>query len=446
VRKGLIVVAFAASLTSTWSAVRLYGVQLSDAVLALWAVVLVVTAGPAVVLRAPRWLALPVLGAGVALVLQVVTASPGVELAVDLELLARLLTATVVVPAVIIASVRLQGAAALRAIVLGFAFSAITSVLAELYVTGGGTLPPFVIHELTAAGRGFGLALHPNSLGMTCVLALPFLLGGVRRYAPIPAGFALPGSALMLVGLLLADSRSALIVGGVVLLLAVGYLCTTQRAWPVGLPLLLLFVAAAFVYVPDVVAATRLSGSGSAEGSDQLRLLLRQEAFELIGASPVFGHQLSSIGAGVMTLLGLLVAGGVIFAVAYYAYFVAALRTLLQLARRGSAMATLCLVAALSFLTVGLAQPSTVERYTFWPVGLGLAVGVLAAWQRRGADVGARREDRLPSDLMERHRPERAGDERTPDAVVTGSTPDFVSTGPTRDLRPVLRPGMSSRG
>jgi hypothetical protein len=443
VRKGLISVAFAASLTSTWSAVRVYGIQLSDAVLALWVVVLVLTAGPAVVFRAPRWLVLPFLGAGVALILQLATASPGVELAVDLELLGRLLAATVVVPAAIIASVRLQGAAALRVIVLGFVCSAVVSVLAELYVTGGGTMPPFVIREMTAAGRGFGLALHPNSLGLTCVLALPFLLGGIRRYVPVPARFALPGSALMLVGLFLADSRSALIVGGVVLLLAVGFLCTTQRAWPIGLPLLLLFAAAAFVYVPDVVAATRLSGSGSAAASDELRLLFRQQAFELIDASPVFGHQLSSIGAGVMTLLGLLVAGGLIFAVAYYAYFIAALHRLLKLARQGSAMATLCLVAALCYLTVGLAQPSTVERYTFWPIGLGLAVGVTAL--RNGAAPGSAAATHPRSASGGTARIERTSDNRSRGTAIR-STADVIPTDPAQGLRPMSGAGMSSRG
>ena len=39
-------------------------------------------------------------------------------------------------------------------------------------------------------------------------------------------------------------------------------------------------------------------------------------------------------------------------------------------------MATLCLISTTSFLTVGLAQPSTVERYTFWPIGVGLALGL----------------------------------------------------------------------
>lgn len=373
------VVAFAASLTSTWSAVRISGIQVSDVILGLWVVLVGLAAGPAVLRQAPRWLGAPVAGAGLALTLQfIVGASAGARLSEDVGVLLRLTGATVVVPIVIIASVRLCGPGALRVVVQGWAASAAVSVLAELHVLRGGALPAVVVREMVAAGRGFGLALHPNSLGMTCLLALPFFLGGVRGHGPIPARFAVPGSALMLVGLFLADSRAALLVGGAVVLLAGGYLCTTRGAWPIGLPVLLLAVAAALVYLPDVYAATRLSGSGSAAASDALRALYRNEAFQLIEASPVFGHQLASIGAGVMTLLGLLVAGGIVLAVTYYAYFFAALRALLKLARRGHAMATLCIVSTTSFLTVGLAQPSTVERYTFWPLGIGLALGVLA--------------------------------------------------------------------
>jgi hypothetical protein len=378
--------AFAASATSTWSAVRVSGIQVSDILLILWVALLVVSGGPAIAFRAPRWLLLPVVGAGLAMTLQVVVdGSSGAPLAGDLDVLIRLFAATVVVPAVVLASAHLYGAGALRVILQGWLLSAAISVLAELHVTRGGSLPNFVIHDFEAAGRGFGLALHPNSLGLTCVLALPFFLGGIRGYAPISARFAVPGAALMLVGLYLADSRAALLAGGVVLLLAGGYLCTTKGAWPIGLPVLLLVVAGALVYLPRVVADSRLSGSGSAAGSDALRAVYRDEALALIDASPIFGHQLTSIGAGVMTLLGLLVAGGIIFALAYYAYFLAALRKTVVLMRQGHAMAALCLISTIAFLAVGLAQPSTVERYTFWPIGMALAVA-----------VGARRNSTQP--------------------------------------------------
>ena len=378
-RSVLMVVASATSLTSMWSAVRVSGVQVSDALLLLWSVLVVLAAGPAALRRTPRWLAAPVLAACLAMTLQVlVGASTAARLSADSEVLLRLVTATVVVPLVIIASARVCGTRALRVIVQGWVASAAVSVLAELYVVRGGTLPSVVVRELVSAERGFGLALHPNSLGMTCVLALPFFLGGMRGHGPIPARLAVPGSGLMLVGLFVADSRAALLVGGVIVLLAGAYLCTTRGAWPIGLPLLLLAMAAALVYLPDVVAGTRLSGSGNTAGSDALRELHRQQALELIEASPVFGHQLSSVGAGVMTLLGLLVAGGIVFAVGYYAYFGAALRVLLPLARQGRALATLCIISTTCFLTIGLAQPSTVERYTFWPIGVGLALALVA--------------------------------------------------------------------
>lgn len=385
----LSLLAFLCALASTWTAVRVGGTQLSDLLMVLWALAIAVagTARARAAAVLPGWVWLPAVGAVAALTLQVTTSpSRGYQLAADLELLARLTAATVLVPLLIVASARLWPSS-LRATIVGWAASVACSVVAQLHVDTGGALP-VAQHELLSP-RGFGLTLHPNSFGLGCVLVLPFVLAGIRSKGPIPAVLAVPFTALTAVGLVSADSRSALAVALVVTVLALAYLLTSARMWPIGLPFLLVAGAVSLIWLPGALNATRLA-EGAAVESDALRSLQRQEAWQRVAQSPLFGDRVAEVGNGVMTLLGLLVAGGVIMAVAYYAYFAAALTTLVRLARAGDLLAGLSLISALSFLAVGLAQPTTVERYTFWPVGIGLAVSAAVRWGPGDASDGRR--------------------------------------------------------
>ena len=83
-------------------------------------------------------------------------------------------------------------------------------------------------------------------------------------------------------------------------------------------------------------------------------------------------------------------------AAGYYAYFAATLVTLTRRVRDGDPLTGLSLISVLSFLAVGLAQTTTVERYTFWPVGIGLAAAV-AADARHRRDPAAAQPEPVPA-------------------------------------------------
>jgi hypothetical protein len=306
--------------------------------------------------------------------------------------LLRFMLAFSLVPALLVFVTRLKGQVALVGLTrLWLLSAALGGVIALADSLGLVDVSSFTYHQISST-RSVGLAHHPNALGFACVIALPFALLGRRVLGLRPWICTLLALALA-AGVFLSYSRGALVAAALVTsFIALWEGLSSQRGRKflgIGLP------AVAFICVlavPWVIQFTRF-GTQSALQSSEARSDFRAQALADFASSPIFGIGLDYITSGTSVPLGVLASGGVILFGAYCYVLVGPLvmqRSVPISVRSASRVACYGIVA---LLLLGLTQNNATERYLYWPVAFFWALWILGVSDRYV-------DDRLPTKEM----------------------------------------------
>lgn len=251
----------------------------------------------------------------------------------------------------------------LKAWVAGVALNA----LAALAVSYGVVSLAGILTQATGE-RLSGLASHPNSLAFSVCLAIApcLFLFSTQRVKIVWAACLV----LILWGGLLSESRAALLVGLPALALAVVVALARSQLRSFAWPALILGVVAAWFAVPLILADSRLAG-GAGALSDAGRSTLNDSALRVFLQSPLTGAGFANQG-GVAVPLTVLTAGGILFALGYYAFVLWPVPTLWV--HRQSEIAPYGLITLAVLIGFGIFNPVFMERATYWPILIALAL------------------------------------------------------------------------
>ena len=378
----VIVLVLLSAVTSSWTAVRVSGLNLSDLFIALSLFTMIIDVmARRLPLYVPLWsigattVGLLLLGRDVIILNRGLLAdfagdkwttgsALGNETAGPLLFVARLFLATTAV-AILVINLKLSTEKkkvimVVAAWIAGIAISAFYAVLVDLGVLN----PPSNLFQSTSE-RSSGLAFHPNSFGQAVSLALPVMpaLIALAKSGILKLGLFV-ALAIMVTQLIASDSRAALLLGLPGLIFVVFIRLWQGPAKKLALPLGLILGLALYVVVPKVLAGTRLMNDdqGAATSTD-IRLSAIEAGWQLFASNPIFG---SALGAwlGESVPLMLLTSGGGLFVFAYYVFLLRPLRIAWPFRRDaiiGGLLASSLVLVAYGALNNGLS-----ERYLFW--------------------------------------------------------------------------------
>lgn len=237
--------------------------------------------------------------------------------------------------------------------------------------------------------RFSGLSDHPNNLGYTILISLPFVIYFMSkmRHKWIPG----LGLAVMACGLLATGSRSA--QGLAPLCIIAAALCLPNRraamravvmsvVGMVGLGAVLLFTVLADKRA-DILRFTG-EGAGGAERANEARVTLFEQALNDWMTYPIFGAGIRHVTEAHNITLQLLAAGGVVLAVAMITYFVYVIRDCWRLVRGGNYYARFLLISIAAWLIAGQAGTYLTGPEMYYTVGCVAALSVAGVLRAAG--------------------------------------------------------------
>ncbi|WZH38933.1 MAG: hypothetical protein PIR02_09725 [Microbacterium enclense] len=289
----------------------------------------------------------------------------------DAVMLLRIFLTMVSVAVIIFSLNEWIGGDYLRRLLTVWIAGIVANALAAIAVSYGIVSLSGILTQATGE-RLSGLASHPNSLAFSVCLAIApcvFLLSTGR--AKIAWMLCL---AVILWGGTLSESRAALLVGLPVLSVALVITLSRSRLRSLAWPVLILGVVAAWFVLPLVLSNSRLS-DGAGALSDAGRVSLNENALRLFLQSPLTGEGFDSQ-SGVSVPLTVLTAGGILFALGYYAFVFAPLPVLWL--HRQTSIAPYGLVTVLALIGFGFFNPVFMERATYWPILIAMALCIKA--------------------------------------------------------------------
>lgn len=170
------------------------------------------------------------------------------------------------------------------------------------------------------AGRLRGLTIHPNHLGMACVLAFGAAVGLALTSTPgKPRTFASGLCLLLSAGVVLSGSRAAL-AAWLVSVLVVLFITRNRRLARVATLFTVLAAAALLlgvVHLPATNAVTRAAGDPTAQAADEQRAAYLAVTLERIDAHPFTGSGFNYATQAHSVYLQVLDSAGVIGLLAY---------------------------------------------------------------------------------------------------------------------------------
>ncbi|WP_181435434.1 O-antigen ligase [Curtobacterium sp. MCBD17_013] len=369
------VLVYLAAMTSSWSAVRVGSLNVSDvllvlALLGLATEALVQTA----LVRVRVWMILPTL-AGLLLVARDVIvwgrALNGAYLGEGLsplQMLTRVSLSTLGIALVTAGVGARDRQAALRAIWWWLTGVCVSAAFALAQAMG---LASLTLQQTNGAGRFAGLSSHPNALAQTAVLAIPLALVAVLRSRGSGRFMSFVLVILLGAAVFQTGSRAGLLVGFATLVLGALEYARRAKALRWALPICLFVVAAVVIYGSRVIGSTRFASDSGAIQSNEGRIQSINDGWSSFSSHPVFGAGFG-IWVGELTPLVLLASGGGVF-LAIYSWFALAPARSLWIARADPLAAALLMDVVL-VLILGLLNNGFTERYTFWPALLGYAL------------------------------------------------------------------------
>lgn len=239
-------------------------------------------------------------------------------------------------------------------------------------------------------GREAGLAVHPNHLSLSIVMALPVVVWRLAR-ARRPVAVALPVVLVppMLAGLLAGGSRAGLAGAALVVLVALVVEPRTRRLLPALAGISVLAAGVVVVAVPGVLAMFagwfRLDGSGGSDASDRIRSGLAGQAWADFLHSPVHGIGFEVLVQGHNLVLQTLASGGLVLFAAYLLAQFGFLLDAWSVHDRGAGVGRALAVCGGAFLLVGMLSNQIADLFVAVPFAL--VAGLCAAASPRTATV-----------------------------------------------------------
>jgi hypothetical protein len=292
------------------------------------------------------------------------------------------LAALYVVPVAIIAATVIErrvvewvmgayiGGVAISSVVAMTDLLGVTHVAGNLAYSGFGRTTVYVWD----ARRFSGLEDHPNHLGLSILISLPFVIYFMSRMRRR----WIPGIALIMLagGLLASGSRGPQAVSLLCVLAAV--LCLPNRRKTVraisfsvlttiGLGLVLLYT----ILAGQRSKLLRFTGAGAeqARSGDTERLVLLKQGWNDWKTYPVFGAGIRHISEAHDIFLQLLAAGGVVLAVGMLVYFFCIVRDCWRLVRHGIDFSRFLMISIATWLTYGIVLNQLTEGELYFTVG-----------------------------------------------------------------------------
>jgi hypothetical protein len=309
--------------------------------------------------------------------------------------LARAALAILGVAVLSLASVEFWGRGSLLRLAKYWTLSAVVSSIAAI-LQSVGLMAWSGQYQLSDASRRAGLAFHPNAFGVGVLIALPIALELRRKSASRAGAVAWTICVTTMVGgIWFSQSRGALLVAGVVLVLeAVRALRRPSSGLLLATTLLVIPGAcAAILYSPWQSSwnASRFSSQNTgAQMSSIGRSLERSAAAAAFRAEPIHGYGLQFIGAGSAAPYGLLASGGLTLFLGFYGIhsITACIRTQ-SMNDEELTLSRSLRISLLAFLLVGLTQNSLVERHLYIPIILLGLLGRASAARHLEPQVGS---------------------------------------------------------
>lgn len=169
-----------------------------------------------------------------------------------------------------------------------------------------------VVTPRPVVGRALGFTTHPNHFGLVCVLAVGLGIGLALSSTGWPRLVTVGAVGLLLAGVGVSGSRSALL--GLTVAITVAAVLTRRIRLLVaaGVSLLLvgMAVVAGVVHIPDSHALSRLGGGGGTAASDAERQQTLSVALGTIDRHPFTGEGFQFAQAAHSIYLQALVVGG----------------------------------------------------------------------------------------------------------------------------------------
>lgn len=384
---------FGAALTSSWTGVRIAGINLVDYLLVA-AVVFVLLDAVSNGRRLPvyAWAVLPpvvllIIGLSGSVVRgdplsanrlgweRVVGSSVGAEFTGALPLIARMalsITAVTIILAGVSNNAQDRNVLVKRIMCTWAAGAAISGAYGVFQRVGDVGNLPFV-YQIVSDTRATGLANHPNSFGQTIVLALPvliYMIGATHGFAKAVMALSLP---ISMYAIFLSGSRGALLCGPVIAVVTFTYLMTSGKRLAIWVPpIVALFLALAIVTMPTVLKATRFFDE-SGRVSSAVRRANLERGIDLFYTNPLFGAGVGSWNSEMVPLI-LLTSGGVLYLVVFYGSLAHPL--LVRPRTSGGLFVPILVISAIGFFGFGLLNNGIVERYLYWPFAALFALGL----------------------------------------------------------------------
>ncbi len=319
---------------------------------------------------------------------------PADETNSDLVMLGKLELALVAVP-VLVGAV---AASFSRARLVGdlWLFSAVVSAgVASVDVLIGTRIGELATGLPFAVGRGSGLAIHPNHLGLASAMALPLALAHATVPHHVRRMLGSAAAAVLVVGILASGSRANLLGAVVAVALMLVFLRGAQAKLALGAIAVVMVVVVGSVVISaagaQVVTLERLAGERGTLTSNSER-----KAKLDASVSDVMTHGLTGVGFATARdahnlYLQMLQAGGIVGLTAFAVFAYGAVRLGWRLSREprappdGARLAAGLTVSLLVWLTTGLLQNAVNDRYIVVPLGVLLGLSLAVNRQRSSA-------------------------------------------------------------
>ena len=386
-----------ASFTATWGGFTIAGLQLAD----MFLVVTIAAIGAMVVFgdlrfRIPWWIFAPVFAILLCLLAMSFDPIPDAVFSSryqppfitpdSMTKAAYWIIALVAVPLAAIACSKLDP----RAITWILAFFLAGASLSALIALADLTAFTHIAQSIGYVSnnrRQPGLAVHPNSLGIACVIAAPFAVhfmnGAKRRWLPTVALVLLFGGALA------CGSRGTQLILPVAVVFAI--IVSPQRKSVIkllsGFAAVALFVG--FFVVQQLVLGflgeVLRFGGGANTGGDSERKMLALQALEDFSQYPFFGIGIEHIIEAHNIYLQILSAGGLVLAAGMMTYWFCTLFACWRAGRVGVSAAPFIFISIVAWLVIGAIENQLTDRLLYYTVGCAaaLAAGSVAKTRKR---------------------------------------------------------------
>jgi len=283
--------------------------------------------------------------------------------------------------------------------------SGLTTISADMGLFAGGS-------------RQFGLTNHPNTLGITCAISIPFAM--FFLYSSNRKWIARLAIALLFGGVLASGSRGAQVAAPLAAIVTVMFLpnrraAMRQLATIVGVGL----AAGAIIglmLAPERLAELVRFDSSAVEGagrSDSVRALVLSQAIGDFERFPFFGVGLRHVVEAHDIYVQLLAAGGLTLLVAMVWYWLGALSDAWGLYRSGESVGLALMVSICVWMALGVVENHITDRYLYY--GIGCVAALVAVRDGRArqrlkvdglATAGRSRRSGLPMEAAAPNRPE----------------------------------------